>query len=53
MFFDLLHSNGNTDKLTSMDFVNEMLEIIRSRSIDWKDVKYNYLDYSKDYLSKN
>ena len=53
MFYCLLHSNGNTDKLTSTDFVKEMTLIIKSRSIDWKDVKYNYLDYSQDYLSKN
>jgi len=51
-FFELLHSNDNKEKLNSMDFVKEMLEIIRCRSIDWKDVKYNYLDYSNEYMSK-
>lgn len=46
-FFDYLNKDGN--KLSSMDFVHEMLEIIKSKSIDWKDVKYNYLDYLYEY----
>jgi len=47
-YFSLLHSNQE-EKLTSQQFVNEMINIIKSKSIDWKDVKYNYLDYSNEY----
>lgn len=46
-YFEILNSEGK--KLNSMDFVKEMLEIIKSKSIDWKDVKYNYLDYLYEY----
>ena len=46
-YFDTLNKEGN--KLNSMDFVKEMLEIIRSKSIDWKDVNYNYLNYLDEY----
>ena len=48
-YFEALHPNDLKDKLNSWDFVKEMLEIIRSKSIDWKDVKYNYLNYLDDF----
>jgi hypothetical protein len=50
-FFEYLNRDGT--KLSSMDFVHEMLEVIKSKSIDWKDVKYNYLDYLYEYEETN
>jgi hypothetical protein len=51
-YYDIMHPNHYGEMLSSWDFVSEMLEIIRSRSIDWKDVKYNYVDYTTEYLNK-